>query len=259
MGTHYAPPFAVIFMNFIESKALKALRNKFNINPLYHKRYIDDIIMGPCPNDLEHCDEILNTFNSINDNINFTMEIPQKYLNFLDVTLWIDDGSVQFKHFTKEISSGNCLKKTSWVPQHIKSNFVESSINTAIRRCSTDIDKREATEKMKEKLKDNGYRNNDFGCKTKNKERSHKQDSARLCNLTLPFVSNSLNRKINCLIRKYDLNIRVINNSSKKLKDGFSLSKSKKRHENCEVCNKMPIKYDCSMSNVVYEFCLSQV
>ena len=254
MGTHYAPPFAVIFMNFIESKALTALRNKFYINPLYYKRFIDDVIMGPFPKDFEHFEEILNAFNSINDNIKFTIEIPQKYLNFLDVTLWIDEGSVHFKHYSKEINSGNCLNRTSWVPQHIKSNFIESSFNTAKRRCSTEVYKKEAIDKIKKKLNDNGYSNREFNGKSKNKKRSHKQRNTRVCNLSLPFVSNSLNRKINFLIRKYDLNVRVINNSSKKLKDVFSLSKSKKRHENCEVCDAMPNEYDCSMSNVVYEF-----
>ena len=146
MGTHFAPPFAVIFMDHIENKALKNLENE-NIKPTIFKRYIDDIIIGPFPDSLDLFDKILNAFNQVNDNIKFTIEIPTKALNFLDLTIWIEDHVVKHKYYTKEVRSVNCLNKGSWVPGQVKKNFINSYINTATQRCSEKSDKQEAVER----------------------------------------------------------------------------------------------------------------
>ena len=71
MGAHFAPSFAIIFMNYVEETALR----KLNFTPVVYKRFIDDIILGP----VEHSDtimtHILGTFNSVNSNILFTLEV----------------------------------------------------------------------------------------------------------------------------------------------------------------------------------------
>ena len=94
MGTHFAPPFAVIFMDYIENIALNILEAK-NIKPRFYKRYIDDIIVGPFPKSTDLFDEILGSFNQVHDKIKFTIEIPLKALNFLDMSLWIEDNKVK--------------------------------------------------------------------------------------------------------------------------------------------------------------------
>ena len=251
MGTHYAPPFAVIFMNFIESVALEDLKNK-NINPLIYKRYIDDIIMGPFPVDSDF-DNILNAFNNSNEKVKFTIEVPQKALNFLDMSIWIENKKAQYKYYTKELGSDNCLNKNCWLPRRIKSNFVDNSIKTAENRCSTEELKLEAAEKVKKKLKKNGYNNKDLSRINKRVKKNKETSPQDTCNFMIPFVSDSLNRKINSLINKYSLNVKVVNSSSKKLKDMFNPIKTRK-HSNCDVCNILPNKYNCSVSNVVYEF-----
>jgi len=253
MGTHYAPPFAVIFMDFIETTALTALQEK-KIRPDLYKRYIDDIVMGPFPKDENVCEVILNAFNAVTDSINFTMEIPKKSLNFLDLTIWIEDQAVQYKHYSKEISSGNCLNKSSWVPNHIKTNFVMNSLNTAERRCNTASEKIIAVDKAKEKLKKNGYSDKDMCHTYKNENKRRNRVKKRTCNLKMPFVSDSLNRKINSLVRKYDLNVNVVNSSSKKLKDVLNAKKNRNKHEKCDVCDSLPNEFNCGVSNVVYEF-----
>ena len=168
MGTHFAPPFAVIFMDYIENIALSTLEAK-NIKPFFYKRYIDDILLGPFPKRMDVFDEILEAFNQVHEKIKFTIEIPSKALNFLDMSLWIEDNVVRYKYYSKEIRSDNCLNKSSWVPCQIKKNFVNNYINTAKKRCSSDLDKKEAEGKIKLRLKKNGYTDNDFNryCNTR--------------------------------------------------------------------------------------------
>lgn len=81
----------------------------------------------------------------------------------------------------------------------------------------------------------------------------HKQNISG-STFTIPFVSDSLNRKIKNTITKYKLDIKLVNNSSRKLKDNFQLKKRTVKHNKCEACECLPEKYDCNISNVVYEF-----
>ncbi|MEL7308412.1 MAG: hypothetical protein AAGK05_11445, partial [Pseudomonadota bacterium] len=81
MGSHYAPPFAIIFMNHVESKALTLLQTEFNCiglqnNSILYKRYIDDSIFGPFKRNQAFFERILTIFNSIDENIKFTLESP---------------------------------------------------------------------------------------------------------------------------------------------------------------------------------------
>ena len=72
----------------------------------------------------------------------------------------------------------------------------------------------------------------------------------------IPLQSDILNKKIRKLISKFDLDVRLINPGNRKLKDCFQLRKHRPtvKHKNCEVCECLPDKYDCNVSNVVYEF-----
>ena len=90
MGAHFAPPFAVITMEVIEREALKIISEVHDINLSVYKRYIDDCILGPVT-DIETAKMIHETFNSINKNIQFTLEYPDKnqFLSFLDIEVRI--------------------------------------------------------------------------------------------------------------------------------------------------------------------------
>ena len=118
MGTHYAPPFAIIFMNYVESIALEKLKS-VQISPSIYKRFIDDVIMGPFPSNFPYFDKIAEVFNGVNQKIQFTLEIPKQELNFLDLSIWERDHKIYYKHFTKPIASDNSLRKDSWIPRHV--------------------------------------------------------------------------------------------------------------------------------------------
>ena len=59
-------------MNYIETVALEKLKT-LQISPQIFKRYIDDIIMGPFSPNFINFNRILEAFNSVDENIQFTI------------------------------------------------------------------------------------------------------------------------------------------------------------------------------------------
>ena len=88
MGAHFAPPFAILDMSKIEIEALAKLKRSLNIHPMIYMRYLDDFILGPFRWDVLFY-EIWSTFNSVNESIQFTVEVPERNLplNFLDISI----------------------------------------------------------------------------------------------------------------------------------------------------------------------------
>ena len=109
MGAHFSPPFAIITMSRIENEALERLE-KSHIKPKIYKRYLDDILLGPIKENLATV--ILDTFNSIQSEIQFTVEVPPKneFLAFLDIAIRIKDNNIQYKWHVKPCHSDNSLR-----------------------------------------------------------------------------------------------------------------------------------------------------
>ena len=152
MGAHFGPLFAVITMSKLENAALKSLQAKSKFNPAIYKRYIDDILIGPIDRNSNLSQIILETFNKENEDIKFTLEIPDNALSFLDMAIEIKQGKIEYSWFEKPCHSQNSLKKDSFVPNHVKSNFVSNYIKRVENRCSHKKIKNAALTKLKNKL-----------------------------------------------------------------------------------------------------------
>ena len=74
------------------------------------------------------------------------------------------------------------------------------------------------------------------------------------CMLKLPYISDSLIRKIKANIRKNNLNVRLVCSGNKKLRNALQNSNKVKKHDNCELCDRLPAKYNCDKTCVVYQF-----
>ena len=164
MGSHYAPPFAIIFMNYVENKALTLLRSEFDCiqnNSTLYKRYIDDSIFGPFKRDQAFFDRIIEIFNSIDENIKFTLESPSNgCLNFLDLSIWTENNKIVHKIYKKDLSTGLSLAKQSWLPSFVKTNFVQQSVERVRSRCSASLsheDKDRCMNMCFDNLVKNGY------------------------------------------------------------------------------------------------------
>jgi len=110
MGSPLSPILADIVLQDIEERSLSSLT--LNL-PLYI-RYVDDIAMA-APSSL--ISQILHTFNSHHKRIQFTIELPDyDQLNFLDVSLIINNQHLEFNWYQKLTFSGRLLNFHSQHP-----------------------------------------------------------------------------------------------------------------------------------------------
>ena len=252
MGSHYGPPFAIITVHFIETEALKRLRI-LGIKPPIYYRYIDDIIMGPFEHDMSIYNKILNCFNSINDNIQFTIEVPENNtLNFLDISIFITDNKICYAWYSKPTHSEITLHKDSWLPQHVKNNYVYTSTSRISSRCSSSPLKQKSIYKFKNRLRKNNYSNRDLKPRIKCKPRNNRYNENNV-KFSINFINDSCNRKLNRLINKYKLPVTLISKPNKTTSQYFS-RKTNYKHSNCELCDTIDCNYPCDVRFVVYEF-----
>ena len=96
IGTKFAPPYACIFMDQVESKFLQT--QKFQ--PLVWFRYIDDIffIWTHGDNSLKN---FMMEFNNFNPNINFICEFSEASISFLDLNVKLSNGKLQTSLYVK--------------------------------------------------------------------------------------------------------------------------------------------------------------
>jgi len=99
MGSPLSPILVDMILQDIKETALSRLSTTL---PVY-VRYVDDILLAT-PNNL--LDKIAETFNSFHDRLKFTMEVgTDGRINFLDVTVIIENNAIMFDHYKKPTNS----------------------------------------------------------------------------------------------------------------------------------------------------------
>jgi len=254
MGAHFAPPFAIITLHKIESQAIQILTEKFDFKPQIFSRYIDDVCFGPCVRENDMFDNVLNVFNSINDSIQFTIEIPKvgQPLNFLDLSIIVVKQNIRFTWYTKECHSEIILKPDSWLPRHVKLNFVANSVRQVAKKCSDSEMKSVALETLGRRLKSNGYNNINFE-KILDRPRYPKKDEDCVF-LQTNFINDRFNKRINQIVHQYNFPVKIISKPNKKLSQCFRDTLIKTKHENCNTCRSLPDNYNCNDRFIVYKF-----
>ncbi|XP_025262217.1 uncharacterized protein LOC112637212 [Camponotus floridanus] len=110
MGSPISPIIADIVLQDLEEKALNTLR----FTPRFYFRYVDDILMT-VPTD--SIDSTLSIFNSFHDRLQFTCELEvDRKINFLDVTIIVNNNVLIFDWFHKSTFSGRYLNYFSQHP-----------------------------------------------------------------------------------------------------------------------------------------------
>jgi len=94
----------------LETKAIEKL--PFEL-PLY-RRYVDDVLLAAS---LDQFNIILDTFNSFHVRLQFTLEISiNNRINFLDVTIILDDQKISFDRYEKPTNTGRYINYYSQHP-----------------------------------------------------------------------------------------------------------------------------------------------
>ena len=136
MGTKFAPPYACLFMDWLEEKFLETCE----IKPWAYYRYIDDIFMI-WTEGTEQLEIFLNKFNSFHPAIKFTWQQTspvQSSVEFLDVSLTLVGETIEFDLYCKPTDCHQYLHFNSCHPDHTKNAIIYSQALRIRKRCSDD-------------------------------------------------------------------------------------------------------------------------
>ena len=152
IGTKFAPPYACIFMDQLETKFLETQTFK----PLVWFRYIDDIFFI-----WTHGEEKLKTFmaelNSFNDNIKFTYEYNKDSIPFLGLKVISFNGKLITSFYSKPTDCRQYLHYESCHPDHTKRSIVYSQALRLKRVCSRKSDFKEHSLNLRSWFLRRGY------------------------------------------------------------------------------------------------------
>ena len=103
MGSPLSPILANIVLQDLEQEIFTTN----NIISLFYLRYVDDIVLAVHE---EKVEEVLDLFNSYHDRLRFTVDFgDENGINFLDVKIMIQEGSIIFDMYKKPTNSGRYL------------------------------------------------------------------------------------------------------------------------------------------------------
>ena len=152
IGTKFAPPYACIFMDFIETEFLKTQA----IKPWLWKRFIDDIFFIWTDSE-ENLNKFLNDLNEFHPNLRFTYEKSKEKINFLDLVIKLADGKIVTDLYCKSTDTHQYLHYDSCHTEHIKRSIVFSQTLRLKRICSQKSDLNSHVKELKSWFSKRGY------------------------------------------------------------------------------------------------------
>jgi len=161
MGTRMAPSYANLFMGLFEKNFLACQ----NLTPLIWFRYIDDIFII-WQHGIESLKIFLQNLNQFS-NLNFTWNISDKLVTFLDADVFIESNFLKTKIHIKDSNKMQYLHFSSCHPIHIKKSIPKSLSLRAKNLCSKQSDFNNYISKLSSALKDRGYPNKIIDKQTK--------------------------------------------------------------------------------------------
>lgn len=130
-------PISVVLAEMMMQKIEEEIQRHAPCTPKLWRRYVDDII---CILPKEQVEQYLAHINSINSNIQFTVEKEQNNaLPFLDLQIIRkNDGSLTFTVYRKPTHTENYLKFDSSNPINHKKAVIRSLIDRSLKICSNE-------------------------------------------------------------------------------------------------------------------------
>ena len=135
IGTKFAPPYACIFMDEVETEFLKSQE----LQPFLWLRYIDDIFFI-WTHGTQELDSFLNELKKFHPNLSFTYETSEERVNFLDLNVSIRNGAISTDLYIKPTDGHQYLHYKSPHPEHIKNSIPYSQALRSSRICSSEKD-----------------------------------------------------------------------------------------------------------------------
>jgi hypothetical protein len=129
MGSPLGPTFADFYMSELENKILKS---KFEFNPLFYVRYVDDTCV--IFKSLDHVTKFTEKLEEMSE-LKFTYETSlNNEFNFLDVKMFVkEDGSIERKVYLKPTDKGLFMNFNSFTPLNYKVSIIKTLVHRAYK------------------------------------------------------------------------------------------------------------------------------
>lgn len=154
-GTPMGSCISPILSSYVLDELITTSLNKLDFHIPFLKRYVDDLILSvPEP----EIDNILNTFNQFDSNLQFTVEKEiNNSIPFLDMCLIrTDNNKIITKWYRKPINSNRFINFYSYHPTKMKINLIQNLKNRVIKLSHPSL-KNESLNQLKHILIDNSY------------------------------------------------------------------------------------------------------
>ena len=152
IGAKFAPPYACIFMDKVETEFLK----NHKLQPFVWLRYTDDIFFIWTHGE-EKLTQFLNELNNFHSYLKFTYETSSCTVNFLDLNVSLRNGAIHTDLHIKPTVSHQYLNYHSSHPLHIKTSTPYSQALRVNRICSSEKDFKMHVSHMEEWFLAKGY------------------------------------------------------------------------------------------------------
>lgn len=228
MGSNVAPAFANLFMLYYEENLFKIVKK-----PQVYMRYLDDILVG-CDSEEEFFN-LYGTMQKMSPSLKFTFVKCEKYLNFLDLKLSLNDthySNINYSLFEKPNSRHLYLHPDSLCKDSVKYGWITGENIRLLRNSNSKHSFNKSMKKFIDELKMTNYASNiiDKYVKYKYKHRHlvyHKVDIKNLDDVKfLVIPADSLGKLQNNFVRKikkfYEINFCLVEKNFPKLIDDLN-------------------------------------
>jgi len=145
MGTRMGPSYANLFMGFLEEKMESKFHGK---SPELYSRYIDDIF-GITTMPRPELDLWMDNLQSLHPSVEFTWEVSDEKIHFLDTTFTVKEGTISTSVYYKTTDAHMYLRYASFHPQKTKDAIPYGQMLRLRRLTSDDDTLAQNTEEMK--------------------------------------------------------------------------------------------------------------
>ena len=211
MGNCAAPPLAILYMHHIECEIIERCNNKIK----YWKRYIDDIFFVTTASP----EELLHIANSVNKNIQFTLEMADNNkIAFLDTLVIRIENKFLFELFIKPTNSGTCMPFDAWTPIARKKCLIITETLRA-KRISSEQLQGNSMNKIRNRFRNNGYPNAFINSVMNSISTASREQPEFKTFIKVQFISEQQKWRIKRLLRRTGLDevVRLIFTTEKPL------------------------------------------
>ena len=254
-GTPMGSPASVVIAEIVMQKIEQLIMPMIEDHIVFWYRYVDDVLT--CIEN-DKVIEILDKINSVNSNIQFTMEKEENsIINYLDLKLTRNNnGTLSFSIYRKPTHTEKYLDFQSNHPLEHKNSVVQSLMYRAFNLCDSDFREQEVNH-VSDILENNGYPRGiikKFEEKTRrkfNRNGSYREinegtEAAEKSYASIPYIPG-ISERLKRIFGKY--NLEVAHQPTRKLRSELCNLKDKKTaHEKSGVvyrvdCNNCEAKY----------------